>query len=204
MTRIVAILLATFLSAAGCAQTPQGKKSRTENYVVEGRVTDWVTGTGILAATVAATDSHKKTYQTLTTGDGSYRLEHLPPEARLNLACSQLGYSPNPQQSVIDLKNGLGKWDIRLFEEGGGAAYLKGAAAHLSTLTGPEALIEAEFVADNVDANSKKIIAEHLRKPLLRCLTQGRSPSRRSNKLSKKLPMGTSKLSGKRRNANSS
>jgi Carboxypeptidase regulatory-like domain len=172
MIRALHILFSGLLIANFAAQILAAQKASDADYRVEGRVTDWVTGNAIVAATVAAEDSHKHSYPTLTKTDGSYRLEHLPREHKLTLSCSQLGYSPNPMQSVVTLRSGVGKWDTRLFQENGDAPYLKAAAERLASLTGPDSITEAKFVADNVDAGSKKIIAAELQQKMR---TEGRN-----------------------------
>ena len=104
MKRIVRILalLSIFSIATG---VPLAQQAGTAG-VLEGKVTDLITQKGILAATVTATDTHKTIYKTITTQDGSYRLENLPLNGRVTLACSQLGYSPNPQTALVELKSG--------------------------------------------------------------------------------------------------
>jgi outer membrane protein OmpA-like peptidoglycan-associated protein len=138
------------------AQSAQ--KATVAKYVVEGRVTDWVDGSAIVAATVVAIDSHKNSYSTISVTDGKYRLEHLPRESTLTLTCSQLGYNPNPTKGIVKFRGGLATWNTRLFKDSGDAAYLKAAAAQLSSLNGSARISEAKFVADNADAESRKTI----------------------------------------------
>jgi outer membrane protein OmpA-like peptidoglycan-associated protein len=144
------------------AQSAQ--KSAVAEYVVEGQVTDWVDGSAIVAATVVAIDSHKNSYSTISITDGKYRLEHLPREATLTLTCSQLGYNPNPTKGIVKFKGGLATWNTRLFKDNGDAAYLKAAAAQISSLKGSVRIREAKFVADNADAESRKTIGMEIQK----------------------------------------
>jgi outer membrane protein OmpA-like peptidoglycan-associated protein len=166
VTRAWPICPFLLMLAAVCFAQVKPENSNVAGYRVEGRVTDWVTGKGIEAATVSATDSHKNTHPTLTMADGSYRLDGLPREAKLTVTCSQLGYSPNPREAVIEIRSGIGKWDTRLFKENGGEDYLKAAAGKISLLSGSDRIVEAKFVADNADAISKKIIATELQQKI--------------------------------------
>ena len=166
MTRAWPICPFLLMLTAVCFAQVQPENSSVTGYRVEGRVTDWVTGKGIEAATVSARDSHKHTHPTLTMADGSYRLDGLPREAKLMVTCSQLGYSPNPREAVIEIRSGIGKWDTRLFKENGGEDYLKAAAGKISLLSGSDRIVEAKFVADNADAISKKIIATELQQKI--------------------------------------
>ena len=166
MTRAYLTLISVVLAATWAVDAQSSKNGKVAEYVIEGKVTDWITGKGIAAATVMAIDSRKKSYPTLTLTDGTYRLEHLPPEGKLTLVCSQLGYSPNPRQGLVALKGGLGKWDTRLFRENGGADYVNAAVAQLSSMKDPDSVAEARFFADNVSADSKRILAIELRKKM--------------------------------------
>jgi hypothetical protein len=149
------------------------QKAAPTDYTVEGRVTDWVTGDGITYVTIEAVENPKRPksgasvpeepHSTLTAKDGSYRLEHLPKKPKLTLRCSQVGYSPNPQQAEIEFKNGAARWDVHLFLSAGGKDYLKAAADKLSTIGGPDKIVEAKFVADNAGADGQVVIATELR-----------------------------------------
>jgi hypothetical protein len=132
--------------------------------VLEGKVTDLITQKGILAATVTATDTHKKIYKTITTQDGSYRLENLPLNGSVTLACSQLGYSPNPQTALVELKSGKGQWNPTLIESSGDADYIAKVVDVLTSGKELDASATAQFVAANVDPDTKKTIAVKLKR----------------------------------------
>jgi hypothetical protein len=128
-------------------------------FVIEGRVVDWVTGKGISGATVTAVDSHGKTYSTLSMDEGNYRLEHLPRETKLVIRCSQMGYRPNPNEANIQLHAGIGKWNSRLLREKGDEAYLKSAAKQLAAIKDESDRLEtARFLSQNLDRDSRQII----------------------------------------------
>jgi hypothetical protein len=105
----------------------------------------------------------KESHSTLTADDGTYRLEHLPKKPKLTLRCSQVGYSPNPNEAEIAFKNGTAKWDVHLFLANGNKDYLKAAADRLLTINDPDKIVEAKFVADNAGAEGRVIIATELR-----------------------------------------
>jgi len=165
MKRIVRILalLSIFSIATGILLAQQAGTAG----VLEGKVTDLITQKGILAATVTATDTHKKIYKTITTQDGSYRLENLPLNGSVTLACSQLGYSPNPQTALVELKSGKGHWNPTLIESSGDADYIAKVVDVLTSGKDLEASATAQFVAANVDSDTKKVIAVKLKQAAL-------------------------------------
>ena len=104
------------------------------NYVLEGKVTDLITDSGIGLATVEVVDSRNKLHTTLTNPDGTYLLDHLPRERALAVRCSQLGYSPNPKVDTAKFKNGMATWNPQLVQENGDDAYLHRTVDHLAAL----------------------------------------------------------------------
>ena len=148
----------------GPAQSTQ--KAVPPSYTVAGRVTDFVSQNGIEAVTIEAVDSQKHHYATLTGKDGSYKLEGLPSERKLTLRCHQLGYSPNPTEAEINLKNGTATWDVHLFLASADKDYLKDAAARLTSMRGTDRITEAKFVAENAGQEGQRFIAQELRKRL--------------------------------------
>jgi hypothetical protein len=140
------------------------------NYVVQGKVTDLVTGRGIGTATVEAVDSHKNVHTTLSNPDGTYRLEHLPREHALALRCSQLGYSPNPEGDTAKFRGGMATWNPRLVQEDGNAAYLHATATYLAALPSSQRAVNATYISVNLPPASRSVVAAELR-------TMFRSPS---------------------------
>jgi hypothetical protein len=61
----------------------------------------------------------------------------------------------------------MGRWDIRLFQENGGASYLKVAAVRLSALPDSDGDIEAQFIAHLTSVDNKQIIYEALQRSSL-------------------------------------
>jgi hypothetical protein len=177
MKSICPILVITLMTTVVFAQDknqqpdtlaqPQASIAGTiSHYVLQGKVTDLVTGRGIGTATVEAVDSHKKLHTTLTNPDGTYRLEHLPREQALNVRCSQLGYSPNPKGDIAKFKGGTATWNPRLVQENGDVAYLHTTAKYLAALPPREREINATYISVNLPPASRSVVAAELKMKL--------------------------------------
>jgi len=135
--------------------------AKAQDGVLTGRVTDWVTNTGIADATLEAQDARGHKLSTLTKADGTYKLDKLPRAVPLRVSCSQLGYTPNPKTGDLTIRTGKAEWSAKLFQEKAGDAYWKQAAKKLALRYGTEDEI---WFASNANAEARKAVSKELEK----------------------------------------
>ena len=161
------ILLSTTYCQAqdsGNSMRPQGAATETAaDYVLQGKVTDLISGRGIGLATIQAIDAHLVAHTTLSNPDGTYRLDHLPREQTLAVRCSQLGYSPNPRGDTAMFNSGVANWNPRLVQQNGDSTYWHAAVALLAALPANERIAIAKYISANASQATRLGIATEMK-----------------------------------------